>query len=177
MPATTGEAWPAVFFSLWRSWHWREPRPSLSLQPARSLWLVSSPTNGHSSSRPSRCRTVERLARSRPPSATRDPVGHAPAAVPARGALGRLGRVGPEALAPARAAALPVDPDRLLQLRVGLRPAGLGGQGNTGGAQVRGEPGAPRQPRPQLRQGSRDIEPGQRPGPDPLSDEARRAAR
>src|SRR6266498_3071000 len=115
MPATTGEAWPAVFFFLWRSWHWREPRPSLSLQPARSLWLVSSPTNGHSSSRPSRCRTVERLARSRPPSAARDPVGLAAAAVPACRDLGRLGGVGSERVAPPRAPALPVDPDRLLQ--------------------------------------------------------------
>ena len=39
---------------------------------------------------------------------------------------------------------------------------------------VRGEPGASRQPRPQLRQGAGDAEPGQRPRPDPLPDEARR---
>src|SRR6266498_3730210 len=116
MPATTGEAWPAVFFSLWRSWHWREPRPSLWLQPARSLWLASSPTNGRLSSRPSRCRTVERLARSGPPSAADDRVGLAPAAVPACRDLGRLGGMGSGTVAPPRSAALPVDPDRLLQL-------------------------------------------------------------
>src|SRR6266511_3145680 len=156
MPATTGAAWPAVFFSLWRSWHWRGPRPSLSLQPARSLWLASFPTNGRSSSRPSRCRTVERLARSRPPSAADDRVRLAAAAVSAGRGLGRLGGVGSAAVAPPRAAALPVDPDRLLQLRVGLRPDGLGGQGDAGGSQVRGDPPAsPCPPRPAGRRPTR----------------------
>ncbi len=56
----------------------------------------------------------------------------------------------------------------LLQLRGGLRAAGLRRQGHDAGPQVRGQPAAPRLARPQLRQGARHHQPDPRPGADPV---------
>ena len=64
------------------------------------------------------------------------------------------------------------DPDDLLQLRVGLRPARLRRQGERRDRQVRGQPGPPRKPRPHLRQGAGDDQPGPRPGAYPDAAEA-----
>jgi formate-dependent nitrite reductase membrane component NrfD len=65
----------------------------------------------------------------------------------------------------------------LLQLRVGLRAARLRGQGVAAGPQVRGQPRGARVARPQLRQGAGGHQPGHRPRPDPVPDEAGRPAR
>ena len=59
--------------------------------------------------------------------------------------------------------ALPLRADDLLQLRVGLRPARLRRQGDGRDPEVRGQPGASRQPRAHLRQGPGDDQPGARP--------------
>ena len=70
----------------------------------------------------------------------------------------------------------PEDPppgaNHVFQLRGQLRPAGLGRQGDRADHQVRGKPGAPGQPGPQLRQGAGDHQPGRGPGADPAPDEA-----
>ena len=101
----------------------------------------------------------------------------APGELPAARDLGpphRLRREG----APAQGAArVHADPDHLLQLRVGVRPARPRGQGRPVDHQGRGQPGPPRLARPQLRQGAGDDQPGQRPGADPAPAAAGRRAR
>ena len=72
--------------------------------------------------------------------------------------------------------ALHARPDDLLQLRVGLRAARVRRQGRPVDQEARGQPGPPRLPRPQLRQGPGDDQPGQRPGADPVPAAARRAS-
>ena len=93
--------------------------------------------------------------------------------------LGRLGRARrPGGLARARRAPLPLRSDDLLQLRVGLRAARVRRQGDSGeNPQVRGQPVAPGQPRPNLRQGAGDDQPGPRPGAHPAPAQARGSAR
>jgi ferredoxin len=100
----------------------------------------------------------------------------APGRVPAEGTLGRLGGAVLPGLAGPRGASLHADPDHLLQLRVGLRAAGLRRPRDPPGPQVRGQPRAPRLPRPQLRQGPRHDQPGHRPRPGAVPAAARRAA-
>ncbi len=63
--------------------------------------------------------------------------------------------------------ALHARPDHLLQLRVGLRAAGLRGPRRPVDQEARGQPGAPRVTRSQLREGPGDRQPGQRPRADP----------
>ena len=92
----------------------------------------------------------------------------APGRVPAEGALGRLGGAGLPGLARPRGAPLHAGADHLLQLRVGVRAAGLRRPRHPAGAQVRGQPGAPGLAGPQLRQGPGDDQPGHRPRPHPL---------
>ncbi len=98
-------------------------------------------------------------------------VGNPPGRLPAEGALGRLGRARLEGVAATGRAAVDARPDDVLQLRVGLRPARLRRPRDARGAQVRGQPGAPRLAWAQLRQGPGHAEPdqGSRPDPPPAS--------
>ena len=64
--------------------------------------------------------------------------------VPAEGALGRLGRARLEGVADARRAALHARADDVLQLRIGVRAAGLRRPRHAAGPQVRGQPRASR---------------------------------
>ena len=77
-------------------------------------------------------------------------------------------RVRRQAVAAPRREAVHARAHDLLQLRGGLRPAGLRGQADDAGPEVRGQPAPPRLPRPQLRQGPGHHQPDQRPRADPL---------
>ncbi len=67
--------------------------------------------------------------------------------------LGRLGRLRVRELAEKGAPALLAGADDVLQLRGGVRPAGVRRQGDVRGPQARGQPAAPGESRAQLREG------------------------
>ena len=83
--------------------------------------------------------------------------------------LGRLRRLRVDELAEEGQAPLLDHPEHLLQLRVGVRHPRLRRQGEADRPQDRGQPAAPGQPRPHLRQGRRHAEPARGSGSDPLS--------
>ena len=100
MPATTGRASPSGSCFRSRSWRWRERRTSpRRRRGARALARPLRLRMGVRLRAASRCPTVERRARLDPPSAAGNRSRLPAPAVPAGGGLGRLGRVGPAAVA------------------------------------------------------------------------------
>ena len=135
---------------------------------AASRWPDSSSGSTSTSRRPSRCRTHD----------DRAPVaGLLAPGLPARRALGRLARVRPARVAAAGGAPLLARPHDLLQLRGGVRPPGLRGPGDDAGAEVRGQPAAPRLAWPELREGAGHHQPDPGSGADPPSPAAGGEAR
>src|SRR5581483_9671766 len=112
-----------------------------------------------------------------PGGAVRAGAGERAGGVSAAGAVGPLGGVRVERLAAQGGAGVQPGADDLLQLRGGLRAAGVRRQGDAGDPQAGGQPVSPGQPRAELRQGAGDAEPGERPGADPVPAAAGGAAR
>ena len=100
-----------------------------------------------------------------------------PAQLPAAREVGLPRRVRREGTSAQGDARVHADPDHLLQLRVGVRPARARGQGRPDDHEARGQPGAPGLARAQLRQGPGHHQPDQRPRADPAPAAAGRRAR
>ena len=145
---------------------------------SRSAASGSGKTSGCAPAR--RCRFREDAAHDRrtasPARPRPRPAGARAQPLSARRAVGRLGGVRLESVAETRAAALLAHPHHLLQLRGGLRAPRLRGQADAQDPEVRGQPRAPGQPRPQLRQGPGHAQPGAGPGAHPLPAASARAS-